>query len=350
MKALIYILLLTVFFFSCKKEPLPENTFGNATFFLNGKINGFDKAFVAGDDGFYMYTHTENVFGLDIIEGSLSDENESIKIQFFKSPVSNSAINIGAYNHLNFNNLIKQVYVDSISEGAISGFEWNINGTSYNQINIDSLINTPGKYEICLTINYLNNCSQSLCSDYMIGMSDTYSLDFIYKLFPDSTMQCVPQIASTNEVEHIEWRVNDNTSSNSGVLEQTISPGIHKVEMVVTFKDGMVLKKAKNIRHMNQDCYFEEIRIEGNPDFEVREGAIISYTDESGETFVSYYQDQPDDFKLSVLEKNEYKPNNEGQKVLQLKIQFNAVLKSVDHPENTRILNDFIGKFGVAIP
>lgn len=349
MRSLLFIFISGVLILSaCRKEELPENRVGNAVFYLTGEIDGETRNFIAGDDGFYMYTDTYTSTGLYVLEGNLSNDEESVIVQFFRAPQNNSLLEKREYEWLNFNQLIQQVYVDSLSESAIVSLEWNINGVTYQQVNIDTLLDEPGKYEICLTINYNNNCSQNICSDYMIGMSDTYDMDFNYKIFQDSSVQCIPQIVSSSEVDELEWYFGGAFIQESGILQQQLTPGIHTVDMVVKFKDGLELKKSKNIRFQSQDCFFEEVRIEGNPEFQVEEGVVITYIDANGKEFKSVNAVQANDHSFFLIDLENYKQNQQQQQVKKLTTQFNVTLKATDGSGELRTLTNFNGKFGVA--
>lgn len=349
MKNISYILIFALVLLSCNKEELPENYVGDAVFYLTGEIDGETKTFVAGDDGFYMHTKIDREFGIQILEGNLSNDQESLKIQFFETPLGKFDPTIEEFNWLNYNHIIKQVFVDSISEGAITDFEWMINGESYTQINIDSLVNYPGKYEVCLTINYSFNCSQSICSDFMIGMEDNYRQDFSYKFLPGGTVQCIPQMSSQELVENVKWSYDGNFMQDGGIFETQLTSGIHKVDMEVTYKNNVVLRKSKNIRYQNQDCFFEEIRIENNPDFQIEKGVLFTYTDAQGKEYKSFFTKQPHDYFLKISDFSEYMNNNSGDQVSRMKVNFDVLLEN-NSLSSSKSFNNFEGYIGIAHP
>lgn len=347
LKRYLVLLFITTVFFGCKpEEQVPIES--EPVFYTNGTIEGLPFNLIAGADSYYMYTtydiDTIGVFSFigsfKTVECDTTCKN-SLSISFRNHEVNpnpstafNQSLSLSTYGVFSTPagspTSIEVTFTPLTFGGQPSDFLWDFgDGQTSTDANPQHIYTVPGIYEACLTANYINGCSSTICNPINNGVS-ILACDALFELnsISGNTVELAASPVGNGPFTYA-WDFGDGASTNTQNVSHTYSsPGVYEVCLTTTSADGCTNTRCMNIATDNAGIcsirYLTDTTVLSNP-FNLATIAI-EWTDENGNVFTSENNSQPSSSYFKVLSVEDYSDNELGYKTKKLDIEFACTL------------------------
>ncbi len=336
----------------CRKD-YPAASNDAPVFYFKGSVSNIPFNLQAGVNNYYMYSsylqdadHVYNFLG-ELKPTNCVHCNSRIKFQINNDTVSsalrNTSLTAGYYSFLGVDTILgtpTQFPVNFISSpssiDSVLSYSWNFGDGATSAL--DAPIHTyshPGYYNTCLTINYANNCSSSICNQVKVGVPDAAcSVSLISSVISGNNISFSSSQISTTPYTYIidfgDGIILNGSSSNSFISTHTyVNSGIYKVSLQITGSDGCTSKVFKNVATQGFAGCFT------NFDFAVQfpnanllslSNVVITWTDNSGVVYYSNTDTQPNDSYFQIISTENYSNNENNQPVKKLHVKFKCSL------------------------
>lgn len=342
----LFITICTSVFFSCKKKELPKNEEENTPiFYFQGNVNGAFYDIKAGVDGYYMnslYNQSgNNLYGFvaDLKQNNCSSCPNSISIEIKDHRISNlngasgadSAFSFKYYPVMSGNPLpvMYSVQYYSLFNKYSINYLWAFgDGTTSNLANPTHIYRGAGEYNVCLTVQDTDACSNSVCNMQKIG---NMGLDCSTAITASSTSTLTATFTHSTlgtPPYSFLWNFGDSNTSTAPVPSHNYSiQGRYGVSLRVI--DAMNDTAFANLNYLTPngtDCTTNYIVTSafGLPNPAGFSNVIIKWTDASGNQYSSNDFAQPPGSYFKILSVEDYHDNDNGQKTKKLTVQFNC--------------------------
>lgn len=377
-KQLILFLAVLTVLFSCKKEEIPESHEGLIEFELRGQLSGQEFLMQAGIDGYFMYSDFYNPVNsnqLGYYSGKMKqyeneDANESIEIRIENirpGAISDSNLvsilnrNSLTYKGVTAEETYYEVAFHAAIENEVISYLWdfgdgNTSGSS-DPIHIYSDITTP-KYNVCLTVTYLDNCSNTICSDVFMpnaSCSANMSIQGVTDSLPGPSFQFEALENGKSPYTYL-WEINNivYTTKNPYVSYSPAANPIDYVNLTVTDGNNCISKIAKYIsvfglpRTCMINFYYDApvLKINAVPD--MLPNVEVIYKNSMGTSYSSLNAKQDLTSLFNILMSESYKKNERGQKTKKVDIAFSCLLDDING--NTIKMENVRGRIALAYP
>lgn len=246
---LVLLFLISSSIVGCKKDLIEEPQVDETPVFkVEGDIGGEAFSATAGDHGFLMNTFIQKVNGVDFFAGSISNGEMEFEMGFFngnidmaQSTFSNEVLDQLGFAYQPQITLITISKDDFPNHALINSINWSVNGelVALNTLTIDQ----PGKYNVGAKVNFYDGTSATIENELIVGYQRNSKGQLRHFLGQNGNLQAWIE-ENTNDVEHVEWYLDDVLVSNELKLETTINDQGHKVEARVHFVNGSSRKKV----------------------------------------------------------------------------------------------------------
>lgn len=335
-KRIVYILVASaVLVFSCKKqkiENLPQSN--DPVFYLDGTFGNKNINYVAGDQGMIMKHGTEVRNGVDYAWGELTDGSTSVKLGIFDGHLSieNYVANIKIGDSLQMANKFTDVLAN-LSKGnfsndeKISNVDWYINGLfrGSNQVNIFE----PGVYDVCGNFTFSDDGSQrSICNKMFLGFEEDVTFSIKHFLSENGDVKLWVE-GETQYFDSVVWQIDNefiatgySHSTNIGNDERTITATVYH-------NNGGIREKSIVIDGTFSGHFIEDFVVCEIPTSERKwDNQIGLELKIDGEKYSSF---EVANYKSKVIVKDIklHEINAQGQKVVRINVEVDAMLKSL---------------------
>ena len=209
-------------------------------------------------------------------------------------------------------------------------WNWIVNDTDssflYNPVFV---FDKPGKYNVCLNVDYVNGCHASICKVIEIALVDCQAEFEYYDLSSmvynastlDPAMKIMPAYPpytysfvdkSYGDVIEWKWEIDDTVMFQQNAIYSFQQSGYHKACLSITTSDGCSSKECKDIyidtvpecyasfNYFKQDIYpiildngdtvYESVTGDFNPDIIISDKTVY-FVDQSGGDVISWSWD-----------------------------------------------------------
>ncbi|MES2590047.1 MAG: PKD domain-containing protein [Bacteroidota bacterium] len=342
------LLIFTLIFTSCKKEPLPEPTEETPIFSFTGIVDGVETSIFAGKNNYYMESgFSEDANGLKTYSSQYRIVNcidyceNTLEIKFidynFSTPsltVLDSTFYLGNYNYatnLGTASRYAVAFNQQTIGPAITAINWQF-GDGINLIgaNPSHTFKRPGKYSNCIDVNFNGGCTSNLCNPINLGNVGEFCEANLQASVPVGTSINFTGSGSSGQLPYTYlWDFGDGNSSSNEIINHTYAnEGAYTVSLTVTDANGLTQTRRQNVRTQNSnDCvarYTPTITPISNPNN--FGNVIVEWVDAAGNTYTSKNDNQAlrSYFKVNSIE--EYELNDNGQKTKKLNVTFSCLL------------------------
>ncbi|MBK8846347.1 MAG: hypothetical protein IPO27_07135 [Bacteroidetes bacterium] len=367
------ILIFTIVFIaaSCKKEKIDATIeIGDPVFYIEGTIKGQPFKYTAGNDNYYMNTgfvaDNNNVLWLS---GTFGKEdcngcNNSLKIELSDYKNRNGGLidDIGTVlqaGNLQYFDITTQPFfrysfaVDSILKLIPNyTFIWKEGGVqlaSGKQTNIDFTVGSTK--DITLeTVNNLNGCVSTVSN---VINSDSLMCEGLFDYsFLDSNKVKFNFKGQTNNTQYF-WYINNFTAGTNASMTTTLSmDSLYNVyletvntntacttqfnKQLVIGNGTMCFAGYNYTRQYFKDDLFSKIK--------------LTYTNETGTTYVSYNTKQPATSFFKLIKSDEYENNKKGEATMKIEANIKSWLYNMQNSNDSIEIVSNECVFGIAYP
>lgn len=317
---------------SCKKEELPQLK-DEPLFNITGRLNATFVELKAGKNNYYMFTSygfdTADVcsFAGEFRQAGCDSCGEILKVEV-RNHNTGTGINIeqafktGYYSFRNVNAQPYRVAFTAIPDGpAPYEANWNFgDGNTSTALNPVHIFGDKGKFKVCLTISYGNNCTSNFCKEIIVEEVKDCSNNFIYTV-SGNTVTFQPLINGKPPFYHY-FDFGDGTS-DSALTHVYDSAGVYTV--CLTSWDSLMCKSeiCKDIIVNEPGACVTNFTYSSTP-YPYRKHfsqVTLSWKDTSGNIYTSNEKWQPAGTYFQVFESSEYLENENGQKTRMLRFE-----------------------------
>ena len=340
---------------SCEKHDVDMPQSNDPVFTAKGSIDANEFELVAGDDNAYMFTSIENENNVPIYSGKLSNGNLSIELGIYDGlidipghSVSNTLPSELFYSRNTTSPLAFLSKESFPNADFIDHVSWTVDGGP-SQVDTMSIY-TPGKYQVCANIVFIDASSNILCSELILGYARHANFHIKHFLNQNGTLSAWvedPLVA----IEKINWFLDDVLiSSDTEIAFPQLSTINHILRADVNFVNGV--KRSKNMivdgslgGNFIEDLTFFET---GTLTLLNRDYNIRLKLEQDGMTFTS---DEANNNLNSVTfsDITYYSKDANGNDVFKVKAHIVATVVDAQNVNGSRQL-DFETTFGIAIP
>jgi hypothetical protein len=258
-----YLLGITMLFFSCKKDQLPEIPDSNdPVFSVNGDINGVSFELVAGDENIQMSESIEIINGVDYFSSQLSNDQESVTIKMADGELDQleknwSLENISSIDLLpSYEEPLQSIGVFDFSNSQmITSINWEVNGNAVNGEKID--FNAPGRYDVCGTFTFLGGTSVDVCNELIIGFERTTEAELKAEPLQGYSFR-LELDTDNNNITEIAWYVNDSLFSSDPITNFTADIEHNFIRCEYITADGGSKEKTIYLNRDNPEIYVQD--------------------------------------------------------------------------------------------
>jgi hypothetical protein len=342
---------LTLGLISCKKEKVDILETNSPVFVLNGEFNGEDVELTAGDDGVFMYTYTEVVNGVDMFSGSIGTSNEYVSLSIYNGNIDFTDVyleDVLATITPQFSSAGQTNYTvnadDFINFDLVEEVKWYLNGI-YQGVNSFE-INEPGKYEICGEIKYLDQTTDTLCNEVIVG----------YAIHASSNLTALSQAGYVNAqiletgvgISKVNWFVDGQSVGSGNTLYHFIGDNTKELKAEIQYANGIVRTKSMLVNGyepLRNVLDFSLIETQQGASYNQDYKVLISYMKDG----IEYRSDLTDNGSslININSFEFYSENENGKNVYKLGISVTANLKSLG--SSTLYPLNFDAVFGIEI-
>lgn len=349
------LLFLFTFIFICAigcRKDYPISTSGTPVFYFTGTVGVTPVNMQAGVNNYYMYSSfkldTNFVYNFlgELKQNNCVNCNSSIKFQINDDTVSslngttqiNNSLTTNYYSIQELDSTLGGsptkylVSFTSQPSGSVASYSWDFgDGTTDNTATPNHIYSHPGYYSVCLTINYLNACSSSICNQVKIGVPDA-----------ECSIALIDSALSGNNILFSSFQTGNppytyivdfgdgntlNGTSNTGFnnSHNYANPGIYKVCLEMTDGSGCTSKICKDVSTQGfAGCLanfdFAEQGAFTNP--LSLSNVVIKWTDHLGSVYTSNTIPQPNDSYFQIISVASYLINEKNQTTKKLHVKF----------------------------
>lgn len=329
------LILLVLSISSCKKEEIEDPLTPNSPVFkAEGTIGSENFNVAAGEDNFYMQTFSDEVNGVDFFSGKLSNGEFEIEMGIYDGNLDISSANftqslpenIGFvfYPNQPITTLSKEMLPNSL---MIDQVKWYINGVlaGANTANIM----TPGIYNICAKVTFLDGSEGTLCNEMILGYTKHATCQLRHYLSSGGIFQ--GWIDNTSEaISSVKWFIDNVQVSDNIKLITPMDQQSHLVTAEISFQNGVKRKKSMLIdgslsgKFIDDFSVFENVPTNVNWDFDV---SITVKKD--GKQYVSTITNN-ESATLYITDVKFYGTNNAGKAVIKISADVTCQLKDIE--------------------
>lgn len=318
---------------SCKKEkieePLPEQ---QAVFMSQGTIGAEFFSIKAGENNFYMHTFTEQVNGVSLFSGKLSDGDFELQMSIYDGFIDlPSANNQDLPENIQFAMTslepLAVLSKDLLPNAAfIQQIKWFVNGTYAGLNNVEII--EPGVYNVCAEVTFNDSSISNLCNEMILGYIKHATCKVRHLLSQNGSLQTWIE-EDLVPISSIKWFVDGEFVSDDLKLMTTIDSLNHKVLAEVTFTNGVKRTKAILIDGSLSGKFiddFSTFEVNSNPsnwDFKV----VISLK-KDGKVYVSNLAPNQSS-TLHITNITYFGQNSAGKMVFKIQAEVSCSLKEV---------------------
>lgn len=348
-----------LFFASCSKEKIELPQSNDPVFMIDGVFGSENFSLVAGDDGAYMYTTTDEINGVNFFKGALTDGSMSIEMGIFDGQLDNpmhdasmAIVNpsvVPQFASINSQPLVelsKDMF--SNSSTAILSVVWYANndsiGTDYAEIY------EPGLYEICAAVTFSDSSTATLCNEMIVGYQRAANCTIEYSVNQENQLTAyIINAGGAVSVSNVDWYYNGSLVSNMGSIQglQLTNAGV--IEAVIHFNGGATRTKRIYVnpgnvfKSVDDFTMFEEQQSNSiEQDFNLKLEII-----QDGVEYSSYLADNTGS-SISILGFEYYGKNSNDNDVYKITATINAKVRAMGVMKQVPVL--FTTTFGVEIP
>lgn len=255
---------------SCNKdslEPIPEEN--NPVFKVSGKIGDQNIQLLAGLDMTFMNTETYLKNGVNQFKGYLENKSMSfsmtladgmVDIPSFNSDIEDfKTFKIAPYNFKE--PLVNYSINDLPNKEYISSLKWIVDGENQNSNTLQ--IYEPGKYEVCLIVEYYNGQKGSSCNEVIIGYQK--NAHSVLRHLVTENEKVIAYVDSPSEaVSSIDWTIDDSlvlTSSSLNFKTDLYQMNPFNLGAQVNFKNGASRKKQLLVNVEDVNNYINDFSV-----------------------------------------------------------------------------------------
>jgi hypothetical protein len=342
---------------SCTKEVIVLPEPNDPVFTLNGTLAGIEFDLVAGDDDAFMHTGTEMVNGVNLFSGELSNDDFSLELGIFDGMVDKPGhITVDEIKNVTptfarHSSEPLLVLSKSMLGGSqvIQSVDWYINNTFAGSGEVK--IEEPGKYAVCAFITFMNDSTNQLCEDIIVGYERSANFSILYDFqqgqqggFINASISAVDA-----SVVSVEWFEDDVSIYTSQTIGHQLSTESTRLKAIVHFDNGTVREKTviidgeSNVYSAKSFSVMEMSSIYDGPsqDFNIR---LKIKSD--GKTYLSEYANN-ENSTLVITGVEFYGKNTEGNDVYKVAGVVNAVV--MEEVTEKMVSVNFSTVFGVEI-
>lgn len=326
------LILLVVSISSCKKEEIEDPITPNSPVFkAEGTLGteSFDVA--AGEDNFYMQTFSDVVNGVDFFSGKLSNGVFEIEMGIYDGNLDISSANFsqGLPENIGFaifpsqpiTTLSKEMLPNSL---MIDQVKWYVNGVlaGTNTANIM----TPGIYNICANVTFLDGSEGTLCNEMILGYAKHATCQLRHYLSSGGIFQGWVD-NSSETISSVKWFIDNVHVSDNIKLITPMDQQSHMITAEISFQNGVKRKKSMLIdgslsgKFIDDFSVFENATTAVNWDFDV---SIKVKKD--GKQYISAITNN-ESATLQITDVNFYGTNSAGKAVIKISADVTCQLK-----------------------
>jgi hypothetical protein len=320
--------------FSCKKktlETLPQSN--NPVFYFDGTFGIDPLNFVAGEQSMVMKHGKENRNGVEYAYGELTNGNTFIKLGIFDGHLSianflnplNSGDSLFMANK--FSDVLANLSKGNFSnDGKISNVDWYVDGLfkASNQVTIDK----PGVYYVCGNFTFSDDGSQkSICNKMFLGFEDDVEFSIKHFLSENGDVKLWVE-GNTQYFDSVVWEIGNEVIATSFSHSTNIGNEVRSISATVYHQNGGVREKSIVIDGTFSGHFIEDFEVCKIPTLERKwDNEVGLEVSINGEVYSSF---EVANYKSTVVVKevNIHEVNALGQKVVRLKLEVDAMLKS----------------------
>ena len=340
---------------ACSKEQLEIPESNAPVFTVDGTFGGDDISLIAGDEGAYMFTHTQVMNGVKFYSGMISNGSLSVELGIYDGMLD-------IPNHqpelelTNINPLCSQMTSQPITilsknmfsnSQNISSIVWSMNGVVVGTNNVEVM--EAGHFNVCAEITYYDSSTETLCNDMILGYdrSANFSIEFTSTGgYIDASLS---DITPGLNVTSVEWYLDNSLVSTNVGLNLPAASGAYELSAVLHFSNGAIKRKnvlvncsdpSKNIEDFTM---FEEMASTSvQQDFNYRLKII-----NNGQIYDSHLAENGI-ASLDILDIEYYGPNSNGNSVYKIHANVDAMVRTANSTKQIPV--SFTTVFGVEIP
>lgn len=251
-KSLVMCAIGMIAFTSCKKDivEIPES---NAPVFATKGVLGMESfEIIAGDNGAFMYTMTQVENGVEVFSGRISNGSLSVEMGIYDGsvdkPAAQPALELGnltpIFSHVGGEPLItlsKNVLASMSAGQYIETIEWYVDGDHVGTNEAE--INSPGKFEVCAEITYLDGEIRMLCNEMIVGYELGANCMIDFSIGSQGGLTAAIDNMGTS-LSQVIWFIDGNQVSENNLLQTNVSSGSHTLSAMVYFTNGVVREKS----------------------------------------------------------------------------------------------------------
>lgn len=326
------LILLVLWTSSCKKEEIEDPITSNSPIFKAEGSLGSENFFVeAGEDNFYMQTYSEVINGVDFFSGKLSNGAFEIEMGIYDGNLDFSSSNFSQDlpENIGFANLpsspittlSKEMLPNSL---MIDQVKWYVNGVLAGTNT--AKIMTPGIYNVCANMTFLDGSEGSLCNEMILGYMKHATCQLRHFLSSGGVFQGWIE-TSSETINSVKWFIDNVHVSDNIKLITSLDQQSHLITAEISFENGVKRKKSMLIdgslsgKFIDDFSVFENETTTVNWDFDVS----ISVK-KDGKEYVSATADNTSS-TLHITDVKFYGTNSAGKSVIKISADVSCLLK-----------------------
>lgn len=341
----------------CQKEEFPNEQQPNAPIFeVHGTIGNDALDIVAGDNNAFMYTSTKIHNGVRVFTGELSNGETSVEFGLFDGNIDipNSIPQIDIQNAVlkfarRFNDPLALLRMeDIVPNGNGTHVDWYINGSFAGSGQIS--IYEPGKYDVCAHVTFLTGQTEQLCNEIILGYERNANCNIDLDL---SQNYIDAQLSSNDQVEWVEWYLNDTlVSAGSGIelIYPYASAAGNKLTARVRFNNGVVREKSCFIDGTDPTQWISDFSIfeyGSTPSVDPQDYQARLIIHKDGKTFRSIEAENQGS-TITLLSMEPYETNANGNQTYKGVFQVEAIVMEMSTEKKLPV--NFTTTIGFEIP
>ena len=354
----LYIVFFILILISCKKselENLPKEN--DPQFLAEGTIDGEPFSIIAGEEGAYMNTFTEEVNGVNVFSGNLSDGTTEIKIGFFDGKINVVPKTLDQADlqsikwDIDYNTPLATLSKSSFENASqIDHIEW-YSGDEFLGTNTVS-ITEPGKYCVKAIVTFTDASVDSISNIIVLGYNtnENYTIDFDIASNGDFTSWInISNGTVASRIWKLDGQVINTTADN---ISDNLDDGTHELTATVRFTNGTERTKTIHIDGNNSTNHHlgDYTACELNPmntSFSPRDFKFLLVLKKNN---IEYRSDYVGNSSPAILVNHVtyFGMNASGNKVYKFNAVINTTLKNTSNNQITPL--NFKTILGVEIP
>lgn len=255
-------LVLTIVLVSCSKEQLPtdQNLSTVPVFEVSGTIDGNPVLLQAGENNVFMDTYQEEVNGVNVFSGSLSNGAEYIKIGIHDGQLGLNTITSIPQQGQSISFAHDLPTLMSISHQQFSNADliqtvsFKLDGVAVgNQLEITE----PGVYNVCATVTYTQGGTYQICNDYVVGYKDLADVEVQHIMGVDGNLRS--WLVTNDPVESVDWYLNNSLVTQGDVLYAEVTQNVYYLKAVIHFANGITRERNMLVDGTGNGKFVEDL-------------------------------------------------------------------------------------------